>query len=514
MYFLSLDQGGSSSRAILADEQGSIYAEAAVAVKTSRDCTFIEQEPGEVIASIRQSIAECGKKLTTQTITITAASLITQRSSFIAINSRTHQPLTNIISWQDTRGANLLNDLNIDGKWLNQKTGLRASAHYGASKMRWLLLNNPAVQRASHKNELLFLPLASYLVAHLTQNFDYRVDPVNASRTLLCSLPQQSASHFRNDSVGINWDDELLALFKIEKQCLPTIKPSNTLYGYIPFKTNKIPLTLLTGDQSAALFAYGQPKTGELLVNIGTGAFINAWQQPSNARLAPPENMLCSLVYAQQQVKHAKFLYEFIYEGTVNGAGAALDLMAKTLSLDPQKINAYNTKQQAIPLFINTIGGLGSPYWRSNLPWSFIQAHKDLAQIPIIKTDLDSNVSKIIAVIESIAFLITVNVKHLHRKSSNLTQILISGGMANRDDICQMLADLTQISIIRKPQIEASALGAIWLLKNQYTNRNEWLFENSSSGHKKVKFDPIANPQLTQRFHLWQQAMNKILAEN
>lgn len=487
MYFLSIDQGGSSSRALVCDSKGTIITRHQTQVSTQRDGAFIEQNPDELLQSIQTCIDSCLSQLTSaQQNQLRSACLVTQRSSFIAIDSKTQQNLTQVISWQDSRGQAALNALDIDSDWLHNITGLRASAHYGASKMAWCLQHNAQVQKAAANNTLMFLPIAAYLCARLTGNHSYYVDPANAARTLLLDIEH------------LQWHPKLLSLFGIKKSWLPQIHSTLSDYGTIQLPMKNMPLKYLSGDQSAALFAYGLPSNNEVNVNVGTGAFISRLMT-SNENVS--EGLLRSILHID------KLRQYFALEGTVNGAGAALDVMSAQLGVAKKDLNLPKASELdksdcSIPLFINSIGGLAAPFWRSDIHSYFVGD--------------GSPVAKMRAVLESVGFLITTIIDRMNTASSPINAIKISGGLANNDALCQMIADLSSIRLVRLDEIEASALGGVWWLARQSAEedglkddglkeKNRWL----GNIHRKV-FLPELNTALSQRLCQWQAEISAI----
>ncbi len=491
--YLSIDQGGSSSRAFVADKLGNILASGQCEVSTIcaplASGESIEQSPNELVASIFKAIEQCLSLLTpAQVKQIEKAALVTQRSSFVAIKKSTGECLSNIISWQDTRAQQVLDTLAINSSWLNKITGLRASGHYGASKMRWLLEKNQQVINAAKIKDLMFLPLSSYLINKLTVKHSehdknnkepYVVDPANASRTLLFDIE------------NLCWHNELIKLFGLSASFLPQIKHTLATYGALAISKGNIELSYVNGDQSAAIFSQGLPNTQELLINIGTGAFISQVLAPNCSDRS--KQLLKSIVHSQQQQNL------FVIEGTVNGAGSAIDQIKKSLGIDAPtpvlfKEIAKLSADEVIsaPIFINTIGGLAAPFWRTDIDSSFIQQN----------TEACSNIQKLYAVLESIVFLLVEIITILPNKK-NISAIHISGGLANNKQLCQMLSDITQLRINRNEIIEASVLGSLWWLAGQPDN---WLPKL-----QRQDFSPQKNASLKSRYSTWQRSMHQLL---
>ena len=492
MYYLSIDQGGTSSRAIVCDSSGKILSKGQCYLPTERDGVIVEQSAELLYESVLKSIHCCFDKLCDEQILhIQSASLVTQRSSFIAISKKTKHHLSNIISWQDSRAQKELEHTSIDGNWLRVITGLRASVHYGASKMKWCLEHNKKVNVAALQNDLMFLPLASFLVMKLTNNETYNVDPANAARTLLFDINT------------LQWQQELLVSFGIKKSYLPHVLSTLDNFGELTLSTGErvkpIPLKYVNGDQSAAIFAYGQPNEKELLINMGTGAFISRILVNNNATFTNTNTntkaLLRSIVHVDDKCKL------FVLEGTVNGCGAAIEHMASILGIDSSFLNDIENIKGEIPLFINAVGGLGAPYWRTDIESRFIGVGVDEgSNESIIKS---TNEEKLIAVLESIAFLVTVLMELLSKPAPQLESIILSGGMSNNAVLCQMLADLSGYQVKCPSEVEASALGSIWWLANR---PKKWLPEL-----KYQFYLPQENSHLKNRYQLWKAEMDKLL---
>lgn len=480
--YLGIDQGGSSSRAFVCDGSGNIIAKASEQVATSRRGNQVEQDPDELLQSVILCINRCLASLSrAQQLQLKSAALVSQRSSLVAVNRHTRVPLSTVLSWQDTRAESLLHALAIDPGWLKNITGLRPSAHYGASKMRWCLQHLEKVRQAARCQQLIFLPLAAFLAQRLTQNRDFFVDPATAARTLLFDVENAC------------WSAPLLTLFGIDEQWLPTIKPTLNHYGLLtcnlpgcdekqaqPFT---IPLSYVNGDQSAALFAYGRPGNDKIYLNIGTGAFISRLRNDAVNGQCEDKHLLTSTIHQDNQARWQ------VMEAPVNGAGSALQWLANKLDMTSADIEQLTLPEGNIPLFINTIGGLAAPYWRTDIDSKFIGNGNAQA--------------KMWAVLESIAFLICENVTRLRAYPPAVSSLCVSGGLSKHNALCQLLANVTNIPVQRQSEVEASVLGSIWWLANQPTN---WL-----TPIRDEMFTPATDSLLLARYQNWQNALNELL---
>lgn len=471
-YLLCLDQGGSSSRAIVISSTGDIISQASVKVATALyGSDRVEQNPVELISSLRQSAEMALSALPADILAVLDhCALVTQRSSMVACQNQNKTLLGPIISWRDTRGATWLEqtlDCSMRER-VAELTGLVANAHYGASKIKWLIENDQPIKAAYENDDLLMLPLAAYLVSQLTDEANYFVDPANASRTLLMNLSDQT------------WSSELLALFGLEQLRLPEIVNTQYDYGSISFSNKTLRLSLVNGDQSAAVFAKGVPDEKNIYANLGTGAFLYT---PISV-LGSKSRLLTSIVYSDQSKR------SFMLEGTVNGAGAALDYQAVQLGVDNyiETINQAFTENHAHTIFINAIGGLGSPDWRHDLPSYFVENDVGVQQ-------------KLVAVLESIVFLLLRNLESMQTQIDKLEAIHISGGLSQFDGLCQCLADLSGLPVFRSTEHEATAMGAAFLFFQPVS----WPVDEEQSFHG------VDNKPLKQRYLRWHQEMQALL---
>ena len=311
---------------------------------------------------------------------------------------------------------------------IRQLTGLQLSPHYGASKLQWLLQNNAAVATALEDDTLVMGPLASYLLQHLTDNAEDRVDDANASRTLLWNLQQR------------DWDNTLLGYFGIPQRVLPQCRP--ICYDYGNIRDRAIPVRAVNGDQTAALYAQGTPSSNTVTVNIGTGAFVLL---PTDDPCLRPDGLLAGISYSDEQSG------SYYIEGTVNGAASALEWAASFFGLSDieQQLAGWLEAIKTPTLFINTLGGLGSPWWKDGPAPRFLESGVSAPEA-------------MVAVIESIIFLVQANVALLRTINPGVDKIQISGGLSRLDGLCQRLANLSGLAVHRPVLVEATARGIAW----------------------------------------------------
>ncbi|MGB5261787.1 MAG: FGGY family carbohydrate kinase [Gammaproteobacteria bacterium] len=428
-HILVIDQGTYSTRAIVFDGQGHVLASAHQPVSLdARSHTEIEQSPDEIVDSMHGVIDTVLADPAVAIARIRAAGLATQRSSVLAWDRVTGRPLSPVLSWQDRRTADAIDRLAKHEAEVEAITGLHLSPHYGGGKLQWLLRESAPVQKARAANTLLAGPLASYLVYRLLAERPACVDHANASRTLLWNLQTR------------DWDTHLLSLFGIPREILPVCRPIVDDYGQLAH--HAVPLRVVNGDQTAALYAQGQPPSDTLIVNIGTGAFV---LMPVDNPRDRPDGLLAGISHSEPDSAR------YYLEGTVNGAAAAVRQVASQYHAGDLRtqLPGWLDAIENPTVFINTIGGLGAPWWKSGPPPYFLDSGVDTA-------------GAMVAVIESIVFLLQANIERLCRYNPAISRIRISGGLSNLDGLCQRLADLCGLVVQRPVQIEATARGIAW----------------------------------------------------
>jgi len=465
---LALDQGSHSSRAVLFDALGAPIASAHVPVGTLREGNDrVEQEPWELLQSLRTAALDACDAEAARGVPIRGAGLATQRSTIVCWERSTGRALTEAISWQDRRNAVLLERMRHLASRVREITGLPLSPHYGASKLRWCLDHVSAVQHAAAAHDLALGPLSSFLVQGLVHDRSAVVDPANASRTLLF------------DSTTLDWSAELLGLFDLSREQLPRCVPTWHHYGPLVLAERRIPLEACTGDQSAAAFAFGTPDPSIAMINIGTGAFVQRVAPPQ----APlPDGLLRSVLCSDGTTAMRS------HEGTVNGAGSAVEWLRSRVGLDVDRALAAPSPAQSsphdLPLFMNGVGGLGSPFWQPDFPIEFVGDGDDTARLA--------------AVLESVVFLLCVNLGSL-RRSAPLQRIRVSGGLSRSDGLCRSLADLSGLPVERYAVAEATARGVAFLAAGRPASWQPLPIERA--------FTPSGDAALAARFSRWRAEM-------
>jgi glycerol kinase len=417
---LALDQGSHASRACIFDAHGTLLASASVPVATRHGPPLhVEQDATELVDSVRAAAMQALQQARRQVpgLEPLAAGLAVQRSTIVCCQRSDGAALTPALSWQDRRNATWLEGLSARASRVRAITGLPLSPHYGAAKFRWCLDHVPAVARAATAGERAW------------------VDVANAARTQLF------------DSARLDWSAELLADFGIERRWLPDCAPTQGDWGTLRLGSFAVPLRAVTGDQSAVPYAAGDADVDTVYVNLGTGAFI---QRPLAARPADPEPLLGSVLWGAAD----RAVYSL--EGTVNGAGSAVSWFCEREHCDEAPLwSALESLDNAapLPLFLNGVGGLGSPWWRTSMESRFIEAAPGAGAAAAEPT-----LARFAALIESVAFMIGANAKLLAQRAGPPRRVLLAGGMSRSAWLCRRLATLLDLPV-QTIDAEASARG-------------------------------------------------------
>jgi len=492
-YYLAIDQGTHASRACLFDEAGNLVNEQVKEIALRRiNHSHIEQDADEIVRSVidvvQKLIDDLNNHLkdnpsseTSDPPVIMSCGIATQRSSVVAWRED-GTALSPVLSWQDTRGADQLAELKPAENDIQRLSGLPLSAHYGASKMHYLL-NSAACRDVAH-NELRLSPLVSYLLFHLLDNHPYIVDHTNAQRTQLFDLNDQ------------NWSPRLSSLFQVPLNtlpaCVPVLSTNSSPHGTL--LDTAIPVTAICGDQNAAIFGAGALSSDSALVNFGSGAFILSLI--TNYRES--EKLLNTIAFSEcNEVLYAR-------EGTVNGAGSALDWLEDRHGSPDiwQQLPAWLDEIKQPPVFINTIGGLGSPWWNRDIDAGFY-ATADMVNRSGQHLSQPDLAMQAVAVIESIVFLICNNLEIIQSEQP-VSLLRVSGGLSRLDGLCQKLADLAGLNVKRINIKETTARGTAWLAAGQPEHWSDATTET---------FSPTNAGTLKERYTLFNKRLDKLLNE-
>jgi glycerol kinase len=480
--YLALDQGGTASRAVLFDAVGREVATAHAPITTQRVGDRVEHDAEELVRSLLTAARDACESPLVAGRPVVAAGLATQRSTVCCWDRVDGAPLGPAISWQDRRNADWLQrELGARAGWIRELTGLPLSPHYGASKLRWCLDELAEVRLARRDGRLALGPLASYLLHRLCDDRPLLIDPANAARTLLY------------DPAVLDWSPALLQGFDVPRESLPRCVGTQHDFGTVAGLPGQrpVPLRACSGDQSAAVFAFGTPDSSTGYVNVGTGAFLQRVLRDGQG--PAPRGLLKSIVHALAD-DVASALY--CHEGTVNGGFAAVEWLGRRVGLDVRRaLASLATLEpgQGNLLFMNGVGGLAAPYWKPDFPVEFVAAPGSAASI-----ETAGELEQLAAVVESIAYLTALNVQAMQR-TAPLQRLVITGGLAACDYLCHALADATGLPVARPAAHEATARGIAFLAAGQPADWQPVPVEHV--------FTPSGRTAVALRFGQWRDAL-------
>lgn len=423
---LVIDVGSTGCRAAVIDAAGGSRSRAFRKLPVEAHGERVEYDAEALLAAVEAVVIEAAGDHR-----IAAAGMAVQRGSVVCWDRQSGRALSPVISWRDRRTSDEP-AIAIAPAEIKRRTGLRYSPYAGAPKLAWCRRHLPAVARAERSGRLAAGPLGSFLAARLTGSQEPRIDDTLAQRTLLWSRH------------GTRWDPVLLDAFGIDRACLPRRVGERSNFGRLRCVPGRPPLVRLVGDQNAVPFLDppidGRPDPDTLYVNLGTGGFL----------LRPRPDFVDSDVF---QVSTLGPHRGWALEASVHGAASAIDWLAREVgrALDPGRLASLPERLEP-PLFLNTVGGLGSPWW---------QAGPDPAFTAVDEAACDRLEMKLMAVVESIAFLVRANVDAMKPLAGAPRRVVLSGGLARAEVLVQRLAALLDGELLRLSAAEATTLG-LW----------------------------------------------------
>ncbi|MAX71300.1 MAG: glycerol kinase [Flavobacteriaceae bacterium] len=439
---LALDQGTTSSRAILFNHSGEIVK---VSQKPFEQIFpkpgWVEHDPNAIWSSQISVAAEVIAQHGINGESIAAIGITNQRETVVVWDRETSEPIHNAIVWQDRRTARYCDELKDAGHidLIKKKTGLIIDAYFSATKLKWILDNVEGAREKAEAGKLCFGTVDSWLIWKLTRGKMFITDVSNASRTMLYNIHDMA------------WDDELLELFNIPKSMLPEVKESSEVYGTTAttlFST-KIPIAGIAGDQQAALFGQMCTKPGMVKNTYGTGCFL--LMNTGEEAVYSKNNLLTTVAWKI----NGKTTYAL--EGSVFVGGAAIQWLrdgARMVRTAPG-INhlAEMAEDNGGVYFVPALTGLGAPYW---------DQYARGAMLGITRGTTDAHIAR--ATLEGIAFQVYDIVKAMEADAGNESvELRVDGGAAASDLLMQIQSDLFGFKIIRPKTLETTVMGAAYL---------------------------------------------------
>ncbi len=441
-YIMALDQGTTSSRCVIIDQNGRVISKAQREFQQIYPCPgWVEHDPMEIWSSQLSIATEAMAKLNITAKEIAALGITNQRETTIIWNKYTGEPIYNAIVWQCHRTADQIERLKKEGfdPVLQEKTGLIPDAYFSATKICWLLDHVEGARKEAEAGNLLFGTVDTWLIWKLTKGKIHATDYTNASRTMLFNIR------------SLSWDDEILEYFHIPKVMLPQVKPSSHLYGYTDSKLlgGEIAISGVAGDQQAALFGQLCFEKGDVKSTYGTGCFL--LMNTGREAIRSKHGLLTTIAAGTSSEVN------YVLEGSVFAAGAVIQWLRDGLHMIEDAAQVGGCAEQAedsggvyiVPAFT----GLGAPYWNQYARGTVVGITRGCSREHFIR-----------AALEAIAYQ-THDVLCAMEKDADLciNNLKVDGGVSVNDFLMQFQADILNTRVKRPECIETTVLGAGYL---------------------------------------------------
>ena len=470
-FILALDQGTTSSRAIVFDHNGQIKS---VAQKEFTQYFpqpgWVEHNPNEIWSSQASVIAEAISAIDINGLDIAGIGITNQRETTIVWDVDTEEPIYNAIVWQDRRTSEFCDELKAQGLTdkIHEKTGLIIDAYFSGTKIKWILDNVPGARKRAEMGKLRFGNVDSWLVWRLTRGEVHVTDVSNASRTMLFNIHD------------LKWDEELMELLDIPMSMMPEVKSSSEVYGHTKTTifAHEVPISGIAGDQQAALFGQMCIEPGSIKNTYGTGCFVML--NTGNKPVMSKNNLLTTIAW--------KIGDNVVYalEGSIYVGGSVVQWLRDGLGFITSSSEiedlASTVPDSGGVYFVPALTGLAAPYWDQYARGTIIGITRGTTRAHIARAALDG-----------IAFQ-TYDIAQAMAKDMNasLTELKVDGGASRNNLLMQTQADLLGIKVVRPRITETTALGAAYLAglavgfwKNIDDIKNQWQVERD--------FEPIAD---------------------
>lgn len=481
-YILAIDQGTTSSRAILFDKNGK------ACFKAQREviCLFphsgwVEADALGIWISVNDVVNELLIKANITFSEIDSIGLTNQRETAIIWDKKTGMPVYNAIIWQSRQTADICELYEDKKEYIHEKTGLLINPYFSMSKIRFILDNIPNGQERAKRGELLFGTVDTWLIYKMTQGKIHATDVSNASRTLLYNIKE------------LKWDDDLLKLFNIPKNILPKVYPSSHFYGNASHFDKGLPICGVAGDQQAALFGQTCFEIGESKNTYGTGCFMlmNTGKQPVISK-----NGLLTTIAWQigKEICYA-------LEGSVFVGGATVQWLRDQLNLinesSDTELFALKAKDSSGVYFVPAFVGLGTPYWDDKARGALFGLTRGTDKYQIVRASL-----------EGIAYQVKDVIEVMEQETGTCLKCLkVDGGATSNSYLMQFQSDILQTEILLPECLETTALGAIYLAGLEsgfYKNINEIKKIHS---YQKTFNPSMEQEEVNERYKGWKKAV-------
>ncbi|MFA6678326.1 MAG: glycerol kinase GlpK [Acholeplasmataceae bacterium] len=441
-YILAIDQGTTSTRAIIFDKESNLIKMASKEITQHYPKPgWVEHNPKEIVNSVLYVVKEVLKETKLTLRDIEAVGITNQRETTIVWDKGTGKPIYNAVVWQSRQTTDICNDLINKGykELFKSKTGLLIDAYFSATKIKWILDNVPGARSKANNNELLFGTVDTWLIYNLTDRKAHATDHTNASRTMLYNIHE------------LKWDEELCAILDIPVEMLPEVKSSSEVYGYTSKKLfgYEVPISGVAGDQQASLFGQTCFEKGSVKNTYGTGCFMlmNTGDVPVNS-----ENGLLTTIAWKIDNK-----ITYALEGSVFVGGSAVQWLRDGLRLIKSadetegraKKLASNDGVYVVPSFV----GLGTPYWDSDARGAMFGLTKGTTKEHLVRAVLEAICYQSMDVLRAMEEDIKTPIKSFK----------VDGGATVNDFLMQFQADILNLTVEQPKILETTALGAAYL---------------------------------------------------
>ncbi len=439
-YILALDQGTTSSRAIVFDHAGAVVS---VAQKEFLQIFpkpgWVEHDAGDIWSSQAGVAAEALTKAHVRASEIAAIGITNQRETTLVWDRGTGRPIHNAIVWQDRRTAPMCDRLRARklDRMIRRKTGLVIDAYFSATKLAWILEHVKGARARAKAGELAFGTIDSWLVWNLTGGTVHATDATNASRTMLYDISKGE------------WDDELLALFKVPRAMLPEVRSSSEVYGVTKLLGTPIPIAGIAGDQQAALFGQACTTPGMAKNTYGTGCFM--LMNTGTKRIASKNNLLTTVAWRIGDRT------EYALEGSIFIAGAVVQWLRDGLeffrSASEVEALAASVPDTGGVYLVPAFAGLGAPHWDQYARGTIVGLTRGTTKAHVARAALEGIVLQVRDVLKAMEADAGIKLKELR----------VDGGASANDLLMQLQADLLNVPVVRPRVAETTALGAAYL---------------------------------------------------
>lgn len=441
-YLLALDQGTTSSRAVVFDKKGTIIS---VAQKEFTQIFpkpgWVEHDPDEIWSTQAGMAAEAVSKKGLKASQLAAIGITNQRETVVVWDKNTGEPVYNAIVWQDKRTADYCDVLKKEGKseMIREKTGLVIDSYFSGTKVKWILDNVEGAREKAEAGDLVLGTIDSWLIWKMTDGGLHISDVTNACRTMLFNINT------------MDWDDELLELLSIPKTMLPEVKQSSEVYGHTSpnlFAT-PIPIAGIAGDQQAALFGQMCTKQGMVKNTYGTGCFMlmNIGEKP----IVSKNNLLTTVAWKINGKTH------YALEGSIFIAGAVVQWLRDSLNIiktssEVEKLASSVDSSEGV-VFVPAFAGLGAPHWNQKAQGTIFG---------LTRGSTDAHIAR--AALESIAYQTMDILKAMEADSGiSIKELRVDGGATVNDMLMQFQADVLNTVTVRPKVVETTVMGAAYL---------------------------------------------------